>query len=146
MKTLLFTVSALVSSCFASAPLPAGDKLATNTVVAQFEKMVDRPCMFRTALCPDKCGHATKLALFKVVENKGYEKMGKYGDAKMEVGATVPVNVLKGVAGQADSVIPAIKALKAGDKVEMTILHFYTNENGSRSPIRPVTQFKVLAK
>lgn len=117
----------------ATAPLPDSDLLAENTVLAEYLGTQEIPCRFMTADCPDKCDHATKVALFRVLANKSYAKHGEYGDEKMEAGETVPVDLRHPAPGQV-----TIPALNKGDQVKMTIQHRYTKGN-VQEPIRPVT-------
>ncbi len=122
----------------AALPQPA-ELLATNTVVAVYEKTIDRPCMHRTALCPDRCDHAKKLAVFRVVENENYEHLGEYGDAKSEPGSTIYVNMLADEPGQDAAVRQLISELKPGESVRLKVDHYYVKEPTNQYPVRPVT-------
>lgn len=143
-RVSLLLLSLLVPSVFA-APLPEkADVLAVNTVRAVYEGVQDRPCRFLTSLCPDRCGHATRLALFKVVENEGYQKPGKYGDDKAEAGSIMYVDVLKDIEGQDASVARLIEGLKPGDEVRLTVTHYYVTNGQSMYPVRPATSIDRL--
>lgn len=122
----------------ASLPLPESDLLAENTVMAEYLGTQEIPCRFMTALCPDKCDHATKVALFRVISNESYATHSKYGDPKAEAGESVPVDLCHPAPGQV-----AIPALNKGDKVKLTIQHRYTKGN-VQEPIRPVTALEKL--
>lgn len=117
-------------------PLPESELLAENVVVAEYLGTEDVPCRFMTALCPDQCDHATKLALFRVVRNERYAKYGEYGDDRLS--DIVPVDIAHPAPGQV-----AIPALNKGDKVKLTIQHRYTKGN-VQEPIRPVTAVEKL--
>lgn len=129
----------------AELPQPA-ELLASNTVVAVYEKTIDRPCMHRTALCPDRCDHAKKLAVFRVEENENYERLGEYGDAESEPGSTIYVNMLVDEPGQDASVRQLISELKPGDSVRLRIDHYYVKEPSNQYPVRPVTLIERIEK
>ncbi len=129
-----------------AAPLPAGDLLAKNTVIAQYIGTQHIPCRHLTALCPDRCDHATDIAEFIVVKNLDYQKDGEYGQEKADAGSIVRVDIKKTIEGQDPSVAKQIKALKPNQEVEVTITHFYVNSKGNRYPIYPATSFKALDK
>lgn len=143
-----FLLSSLVLPGFVAlaAPLPQeSELLARNTVLAVYEKTENRPCHFRTALCPDRCDHASTLAQFRVCANEGYEKPGQYGDEKAEAGSTLLIDVGRDVPGQDEAVARKIAELRPGDKVRLTVTHYYIQEGGNHYPVRPVTSFEVLA-
>ncbi len=127
---------------FAS-PMPEkGEVLAANTVLAEYVGVKDSPCRFLTADCPDRCGHATAYALFRVLENEGYQCPGEYGDGKAEAGSMLYVDIKKDIPGQDGNVARTIAELQPGEAVRMTVTHFYVDDKGSRYPIRPVTFFQ----
>lgn len=158
MKTLLITMMGLLSVAMVSAEfcgeqatpqeaaataLPEkAEMLATNTVLAEYLGTVDLPCRFMTALCPDKCNHATKLAQFKVSMNEHYEKPGKYGDDRLNPGDIATVDVKKPVLGQSPEVAQFISQLKEGDKVRLTITHYYVTQGQGQFPVRPAVKIE----
>lgn len=148
MKSIfLFPLAGLLSTPLFAAPMPEnGEVLAVNSVAAEYVGTKDSPCHFRTADCPDRCGHATTLASFRVLKNEAYQRPGKYGDDKAEAGDTMLVDVRKDIPGQDKSVAREIAALQPGDAVRMTVTHFYVNDKGNHYPIRPVTAFEKAAK
>ncbi len=128
-----------------SAPLPQkADLLAKNTVIARYEGTVDHPCMFRTALCPDRCDHATRLAQFRVLQNEQYEKNSKYGDDRMNPGDIASVDVLKDIPGQEEHIASLIATLKKGDCVRISIAHFYVHEKWGDFPVRPAVLLEPI--
>lgn len=144
MRKFLLFLAAAAPALFAS-PLPQkADLLAENTVVAQYVGMKERPCHFRTALCPDRCGHAMKIALFAIRKNEHYAKHGEYGDEKAHEGALLMVDVLGDVCGQPDEVSAALKSLKPGDVVRLTQKHYYVDHGCACEPVRPVTALEKL--
>lgn len=145
MKNAFFLMmGALLPSVMAS-PLPEkAELLAANTVVAQYMGTVERPCHFRTALCPDRCDHAMKAAQFRVLTNEAYEKPGKYGDDKAAAGNMLVVDVKNDVPGQPEGMLAQLCALKPGQVVRITQKHYYGDMGGVHMPVRPVTQLEVL--
>ncbi|MBQ7024781.1 MAG: hypothetical protein IJN29_14475 [Akkermansia sp.] len=147
MKTIniIVAIAALVIPTLIAAPMPAkADLLASNTVVAVYTGTKERPCMFRTALCPDRCGHAAKVATFSVVSNEDYKKPGKYGDDKAEPGSVIMVDLLHETPGQSDEVKKIIETLQPGDAVRMTQDHYYGDFGEVVEPFRPVTKMEKL--
>lgn len=118
--------------------------LARNTVLAVYENMVEQPCRFMTADCPDRCDHATRAAIFRVLQNESYSRPGQYGDDKMEPGSIVHVNVRKDEPGQAPAVRQLISQLKPGEQVRMTIHHNYVKDESAHYPARPVVQIERI--
>ncbi len=145
MKKLLLTLSLMLAPSVIAAPLAGpAEELASNTVTAVFEKIVERPCFHRTADCPDRCDHAAKFARFRVVTNEAYSKPGKYGDDKAEPGTSVAVDIKGDIEGQDPAVNKLVESLKPGDAVRMTITHYYVNANNCHYPVRPVTAIKRI--
>ncbi len=141
---LYLLLAALVPSVMAS-PLPEkADLLASNTVTAQYVGTMERPCHFRTALCPDRCDHAVKAAQFRVLTNEAYEKPGKYGDDKAAAGNMLMVDVRNDVPGQPDGMLQKLSELKPGQLVRLTQKHYYADLGDVMTPIRPVTELEVL--
>ena len=117
--------------------------LAINEVIATFTKIEHVPCHFMTALCPDRCDHATDAAIFKVDEYLKYEKPGKYGDDKVEEFAwdlkpSADANKLH------PEYVEQVKALKPGQKVKLNWTHFYVDDGCCQSPERRVTFFEKI--
>lgn len=130
-----------------AAPLPQkAALLASNTVVAEFLGTSKIPCMGRTALCPDRCGHAASVAVFRVISNEAYTKHGQYGDAKAEPGGELIVEVKADIPGQEPSVSDTLSSLIPGDRVRLTQKHYYADLGGVYMPIRPVTELIVTKK
>ena len=113
------------------------DTLAKNSTIAIFEGISKRQCMFKTALCPDKCNHSKEIAKFKIVEYLEYIKSGEYGDEKQEY-FYCDINVNAQEDKQKKEFIDFIKTLKEGDKVKLNWDHIYVDNNGSRYPERPI--------
>lgn len=122
----------------AGCAMPASDLLAENRVVAEYLGTQEIPCRFMTALCPDKCDHATMVAQFRVLFVEHYAKHGEYGDASLSAGDILPVDIRRPAPGQV-----ALPALAKGDKVRLTLQHRYT-KGKVQEPIRPVTRVEPL--
>jgi hypothetical protein len=143
-KILLAVAAFLLPSVYAS-PLPEkADLLASNTVVAQYVGVQERPCYFRTALCPDRCDHSMKAAQFRILSNEAYEKPGKYGDEKAAAGNMLLIDVKNDVPGQPDGMLQKLGELKPGQLVRLTQKHYYADMGEVMMPIRPVTELEVL--
>ena len=117
--------------------------LAINEVIATFTKIEHVPCCFRTALCPDRCDHASDIAIFKVDEYLKYEKPGKYGDDKVEefnwdLKPTADNNKLH------PEYLEIVKGLQPGQKVKINWTHFYIHDDHGAHPERSVTFFEKL--
>ena len=143
----IVAVAALVAPSLFAAPMPENaELLATNSVVAVYTGTQERPCMHRTALCPDRCDHGAKVAVFRVLRNDNYSCPGKYGDDKAEVGSVIMIDVRNEVPGQDDSVKALIATLNPGDTVAMTQDHYYGEIGCCMTPFRPVTKIEKVEK
>ena len=147
-RSVYLLLVALVSALsLEAAPLPAkADLLASNTVTAQFLGTRRIPCMGRTALCPDRCGHAASVAVFRVLSNEAYSKPGKYGDDKPEPGSEILIDAAADVPGQEAAVLKTLASLTPGDTVRLTQKHYYADMGEVLMPIRPITELKVMEK
>lgn len=150
MKHTITTIclTAAAATSLSAAPMPAkADLLATNTVRAHYLGTLDIPCRHRTADCPDKCDHATKVARFRVLQNQNYQKLGEYGDDKMEPGSIVMVDIKKPTPGQEDKLLFSfIGKLQVGATVRFTQAHYYGDFGHALLPFRPVTHIEVEEK
>ncbi len=146
MKSLsILPTLALFASSLSASPMPQkADLLATNSVRAHYLGTQDLPCRYLTADCPDKCNHATRVALFRVWVNENYEKHSEYGDGKMNPGDIVQVDIRKPTPGQDDTAIFAFVArLKPGNTVRFTQAHYYGDFGHAMLPFRPITHIEV---
>lgn len=135
------------ASALFAAPMPEkAELLASNTVVAQYMGTQERPCYFRTALCPDRCDHAAKVANFVVLVNENYSKPGKYGDDKAEVGSVIMIDMKNDIPGQDEAVNKLIETLQPGDTVRLTQDHYYGEIGCCMTPFRPVTKMEKAEK
>lgn len=143
MKTYLFALFATATALNA-ALLPANEILASNEVVATYVGTREVPCMHMTSECPNRCQHATKYADFKVIKNIKHIKDGQYGAPKAEAESFMSVDVKKDIEGQDASVAKLIATLKPGDKVQLTVTHYYLTKDNCRYPAYPATSLKKL--
>ena len=117
------------------------DVLSHHDVIAEFEMIEHIPCRFMTALCPDRCDHATDVAVFKVISYKNYQLNDKYGDEKQDV---IRVDVKKEIYGQDPEIAKIAKSLEKGQKVHLVYDHLYTSKDGSKFPARPCTKLEIV--
>ena len=114
------------------------DVLSHHDAICEFTGIQHIPCRFRTALCPDRCDHASDVAMFKVLEYKNYELKGKYGDEKQERWFIGLKEQDDDEGAQTKEVIDKIKALKPGQKVKLWWDHIYVTDENGQHPERPV--------
>ena len=117
------------------------DVLSHHDAICEFTGLQHIPCRFMTSLCPDRCDHATDVALFKVLEYKVYEKKGQYGDEKQEV---IRCDIKKPILNQDPKVAEVCKTLKPGQKCHVVYDHLYVTKEGSKFPVRPVLEVTPL--
>mmetsp|Transcript_4810 Transcript_4810/g.11798 ORF Transcript_4810/g.11798 Transcript_4810/m.11798 type:complete len:142 (-) Transcript_4810:254-679(-) len=120
--------------------------LAKFETVAQFNKVQHQPCRFRTALCPDRCGHGKDWADFKVVAYLVYNKPGEYGDGK---DGSFHWDIKGGqgegpAKAQQEQLSAKVGKLKAGDYVKLNWLHEYVKTEGAQFPERPITLLEPI--
>ncbi len=144
-KSILSLIAVVAAACYAVAAEGESELLARNTVLAVYENTVEQPCRFMTADCPDRCDHATRAAIFRVLKNEDYAKPGRYGDDKMEADSHVYINIRKDEPGQAPHVRKLISELKPGDRVRMTVHHNYIKDESAQYPARPVVQMERVS-
>lgn len=113
------------------------DTLATFKTIAEFEGIQHLPCHFRTALCPDRCGHAKDVAIFNIVEVVEYSKPGEYGDDKDQKKFFIDMNPNEVVQEQSADIIDKVKTCVAGKKYYLDWDHIYVKDENGQSPVRP---------
>ena len=142
----------------AAAPPPAVvsrevQLLSRHSTVARLAGVQQRPCMFRTSECPDRCGHGGAVAVFDVVRYLAYEKAPEspYGDQQQQrhhvrLGAGDAGSERQELAGLDE----AIRALPAGALVRLDWQHNYVSTTWAgggvgKGPERPVTRLEAFA-
>jgi len=118
------------------AAAPQVDILSTHSTHAVYEGVRHLPCFHKTSLCPNKCGHAKDVAVFRVTGYIAYQKANSdHGDPR----ATQFMMPLV----ESDEVNPTVlafaKGLKVGDAVRLDWNHEYVKDDGVSYPRRRVT-------
>ena len=113
------------------------DILAVHQTLATFMKIEHHPCRFRTALCPDRCGHAKDVAVFHIDEYTHYEQKGQYGDEKTDT-HYVSLKEDDDDSAQTPEILAKIKALQPGQKVKLEWEHIYVKDQNGQHPERPI--------
>lgn len=119
------------------------DILSSHNTEATLKEFKDLPCRFLTSLCPDRCGHATRVAVFQITKYLQYKKEGQYGDPKQEL---FYLDLKKDPYGQNKSIRQTAEALKIGDKVKLNWNHLYIKKAGSSYPERPVVLLEKITE
>jgi hypothetical protein len=135
MRLILALLAALVVALPASAGQGSAEVLSSHRTKAVYEGARHLPCRHRTSLCPDRCGHARDVAVFRITEYVAYDKPGEYGDGK----ATEFLLPLAADEEVTPEILAAAKALAKGDAVHLDWLHEYVTKDGSKYPRRRVT-------
>lgn len=118
------------------------DTLSIHETIARFDGTEFMPCRFRTALCPDRCGHARTVALFSILRYEKFEKKGQYGD-EQTTRFSMPLS--GDVSPEVDPMrIEIVKRLKPGDWVRLDWVHEYVHRDGSSFPERVVTRLERI--
>lgn len=120
-------------------PAPQVDTLSTHETDAVFEGVRHLPCLHRTALCPDRCGHAKDVAVFRITAYRRYAKDNpNHGDPQARE-FLMPL-----VAGEEVSaeVLQLARSLKAGDVVKLDWAHEYVRSAGASYPRRRVARLE----
>ena len=117
------------------------DILSHHDAICEFAGIRHIPCRFMTALCPDRCDHASDVAVFNVIEYKTYERTSKYGDEKQ---TTILCEVKKPVYNQDPSIAEKAKSLTPGQKVEVVYDHLYVHDDRGARPERPLISITVV--
>ena len=117
--------------------------LALHRTIATFVEIRHQPCMFRTSLCPDHCGHAKDVAVFHIEEYLEFDKSGQYGDEKQE-NFYVSLKENDHDGSQPPEVIELCKQLKPGQKVKLGWDHIYVTDEHGKHPERPVRVLEAI--
>jgi len=126
--------------------------LSRHRTVARLSALQQQPCRFRTAQCPNECGHGGSVAVFEVVRYLEYHKEAgqQYGDpqqalhhVKLGAGAGSEAQALAGLG-------EAIRALPLGAPVRLDWDHIYVTTSWAgggvgKGPERPVTRLEAFA-
>jgi len=116
--------------------------LSTHHTEAVFKGIENRPCRFRTSLCPDRCNHGGKVAVFTIVRYIEYKKPGQYGDPK-----TKEFSIMLKAPDMPQTMIGKIEKLTPGVRVKLNWEHRYitrTSPGGgvAKFPRRVITKLE----
>jgi len=118
------------------------EHFATFLTLATYEGTSWRECMFRTALCPNNCGHSGNMATFSVDKYIVYAKFHEYGDGKDGKFLVLIDNGENTKPLIDEKSYETIKSLKKGDRVLLSWNHLYVTETvgefKSQFPERPI--------
>jgi len=117
--------------------------LARHDLLAQFVEIRHQPCLFKTSLCPDRCGHACDVAVLKTAGYFAWEKFSKYGEAPQGT-FYYKVSPAKTDEATDEKIQNQLKGLQPGQWVKLEWEHQYlVNDHGSY-PARPITHLTLL--
>lgn len=128
----------------AAGTLPSGELLSDHEAEAEFTGIIHRKCMFRTALCPDRCDHPKDFATFRIIKYLDYRKPGEYGDEKQET-LMIDMDPAHKPMLQGADILKEISSLKPGDRVVLHWSHYYMHRNSGSFPERPVISIHLLS-
>lgn len=117
--------------------------LSEHEAIAYYMGTDKRPCHFRTALCPDRCGHSQSVAKFKIVGYLNYDKKGQYGDEKQQM-FFYSLNRTESGQPADPAIVEWVNKLKVGDLVKIKWNHEYVTNNGGSYPERPMLSLSVI--
>ena len=120
---------------------PKIDVLSIHETVSEFIGVRHILCKFKTALCPDRCGHCADVYTFKVLEYTKYEKPGEYGDDQQK---ELHINIKEHVFGQDPSILEKCKHLEEGKKYRVCYKHLYVDDGSNARPERPFTEISPI--
>ena len=123
--------------------LPQRELLSSHSTVAKFVELKDQRCMGRTSLCPDRCGHSGKIAVFEITEYLAYQKLGQYGDPRQEK-FQILIEDNQGNAKIDAGYIRIIESFKPGAMVKLSWNHDYVTKDNAGYPDRIITHLQPL--
>lgn len=135
---LLLALSLLTASAQTGAP-PQVDVLSTHRTDAVYEGVRHLPCMHRTSLCPDKCGHAKDVAVFRIMAYRSYEKNNPHHGDPQAKEFLMPLKADDEVSAEQ---LEMAKGLKPGDAVRLDWVHEYVKTASASYPRRRVTRLE----
>jgi len=123
-------------------PAPAApqvDGLSTHQTDAVFEGVRHLPCLHKTSLCPDKCGHAKDVAVFRITAYRDYVKNNPHHGDPQAQEFLMPLKAGDEVSAEA---VALAGSLKVGDAVKLDWVHEYVRSAGAAYPRRRVTRLE----
>lgn len=122
-----------------ASPAPQVDALSTHQTDAVFKGVRHLPCLHRTALCPDRCGHAKDVAVFSITAYRSYVKDNPHHGDPQAQEFLMPMTEGEEVSAE---VLQLAKSLKPGDAVKLDWVHEYVRAAGVSYPRRRVTKLE----
>jgi len=111
------------------------DVLSTHQTDAVYEGVRHLPCLHRTALCPDKCGHARDVAVFRITHYRSYVKNNpNHGDPQAPE-FLLPLRQDESVSAD---ILSTARDLKVGEAVKLDWVHEYVQGESMSYPRRRV--------
>lgn len=121
------------------AAAPKVDALSTHETDAAFEGVRHLPCLHRTALCPDRCGHARDVAVFRITAYRRYAKDNPHHGDPQAKEFLMPLVEGEEVSAE---ILQLARSLKAGDAVKLDWVHEYVRTDSASYPRRRVTRLE----
>lgn len=139
MRAACLLLSVFLVATAQHAPETKVDALSTHRTDAVFQGVRHLPCLHRTALCPDRCGHARDVAVFSITSYREYTKGNPHHGDPQAREFLMPLEEGEEVSA---AQLAFAKALKPGDAVKLDWVHEYVQSSGSSYPRRRVTRLE----
>jgi hypothetical protein len=155
MKRMLLIVAVAVLAVVslraaepATQPTETRELLSEHKTIARFTGLIDRKCMGRTSLCPDRCGHSGPFATFEIVHYLHYDKPGQYGE-EPQSRWMFHVQDNMGNVKEKPEIVAAARALQVGGLVYLEWRHDYVTRTfpgggTGKFPDRPVIKLQAV--
>lgn len=134
---MIFAVAILGADSKPAAP--AVDVLSVHQTDAVYQGVRHLPCLHRTSLCPDRCGHAKDVAVFRITAYRSYTKTNPHHGDPQAAEFLLPLKAGEEVAAEQ---LDLAKGLVAGDAVRLDWQHEYVRAEGASYPRRRVTRLE----
>lgn len=139
MRHALLLALSLLTASAQTGTTPQVDVLSTHRTDAVYEGVRHLPCMHRTSLCPDKCGHAKDVAVFRITAYRSYEKNNPHHGDPQAKEFLMPLKADDEVSAEQ---LEMAKGLKPGDAVRLDWVHEYVKTASASYPRRRVTRLE----
>ncbi len=122
---------------------PKRTLLSKHQTIAVLKEVKEHKCLGRTSLCPDKCGHSGKVAVFEIKEYLGYKKLDRWGSDKQKQFFVQLSGFRQGSDRKPDKkTIDAINKLKVGDTVLLSWDHNRVETSSMSRGERKITKLE----
>lgn len=139
MRSLLVLLAFVVPVAGSGPAEPSVDVLSAHQTDAIYQGVRHLPCRHRTALCPDKCGHARDVAVFRITAYRSYTKANPNHGDPQAAEFLMPLAVGEEVSAE---LLEVAKGLKVGEAVKLDWVHEYVRAEGASYPRRRVTRLE----